>query len=136
MAHFVLTTEKTSAKEVARLFQNNIWKLYSLPKSIITDRRVQFAVGIMRELNHMLGINTKLSITYHLQTDSQTEQINQNLEQYLRMFINHQEQWLDWLAMAEFAYNNNKVQTCNNRPHCLQVFYTWTASSFHITSYI
>jgi len=76
MAHFVLTTEKTSAKEVARLFQNNIWKLYSLPKSIITDRRVQFAVGMMRELNHMLGINTKLSMTYHLQTDSQTEQIN------------------------------------------------------------
>ena len=76
MAHFVLTTEKTSAKEVARLFQNNIQKLYSLPKSIITDRRVQFAVGMMRELNHMLGINTKLSMTYHLQTDSQTEQIN------------------------------------------------------------
>ena len=89
MAHFVLTTEKTSAKEVARLFQNNIWKLYSLPKSIITDRRVQFAVGIMRELNHMLGIDTKLSMTYHLQTDSQTEQMNQDLEQYLRMFINH-----------------------------------------------
>ena len=89
MAHFVLTTEKTSAKEVARLFQNNIQKLYSLPKSIITDRRAQFAVGMMKELNHMLGIDTKLSMTYHLQTDSQTEQMNQDLEQYLRMFINH-----------------------------------------------
>jgi len=66
MAHFVLTTKKTSAKEVARLFQNNIWKLYSLPKSIITNRRVQFAVGMMRELNHMLGIDTKLSMTYYL----------------------------------------------------------------------
>jgi len=39
------------------------------------------------------------------------ERINQNLEQYLRMFINHrQEQWPDWLVIAEFAYNN-KVQT-------------------------
>ena len=37
--------------------------------------------------------------------------MNQELEQYLRMFIDHcQEKWPDWLAMAEFAYNN-KVQT-------------------------
>ena len=35
------------------------------------------------------------------------ERINQELEQYLRVFINHrQEQWPDWLGMAKFAYNN------------------------------
>jgi len=44
----------------------------------------------------MLGIDTKLSMAYYLQIDGQTERMNQNLEQYLRMFINHrQEQWLD-----------------------------------------
>jgi len=47
----------------------------------------------------------------HLQIDSQTERMNQDLEQSLRMFIDHQqEQWPDWLAIVEFAYNN-KVQT-------------------------
>jgi len=50
-------------------------------------------------------------MAYHLQMDSQTERMNQDLEQYLRMFINHQqEQWPDWLVTVEFAYNN-KVQT-------------------------
>ena len=45
------------------------------------------------------------------QEDGQTERINQELEQYLRVFINHrQEQWPDWLETAEFAYNN-KVHT-------------------------
>ena len=48
-------------------------------------------------------------MAYHLQTDGQTEQINQELEQYLRMFIDHrQEQWPEWLGMAKFAYNNKK----------------------------
>jgi len=61
----------------------------------------------MRELNEMLGIKTKLSTAFHLQTDGQTERMNQELEQYLRMFINHcQGQWLEWLGTAEFAYNN------------------------------
>jgi len=51
MAHFVLTMEKTSAEGVTRLFQDNVWKLHGLPESIITDRGVQFAIGMMRELN-------------------------------------------------------------------------------------
>jgi len=48
-----------------------------------------------------------LSIAFHPQTDRQTERVNQKLEQYLRMFIDHrQEQWPEWLGMAEFMYNN------------------------------
>jgi len=44
---------------------------------------------------------------YHPQTNGQTERINQELEQYLRVFIDHrQEQWPDWLGMVEFMYNN------------------------------
>ena len=55
----------------------------------------------------MLGIESKLSTAFHPQTDGQMERVNQELEQYLRMFINHrQEQWPDWLGTAEFAYNN------------------------------
>ena len=63
------TMEKTLVEGVARLFQNNVWKLHSLLKSIITDRGVQFEVEIIKELNNMLEINTKLLIVYHPQID-------------------------------------------------------------------
>ena len=107
MAHFIATMEKTSAEGLARLFQDHIWKLHGLLESIISDRGVQFAAGMMKELNNLLGIQMKLSTAYYPQTDGQTERINQELEQYLRVFISHrQEQWPDWLGMAEFAYNN------------------------------
>jgi len=82
-----------------------------LSESIISNRGPQFTAGVMRELNAMLGINSKLSTAFHPQTDGQTERMNQELEQYLRMFIDHrQEQWPEWLGTTEFAYNN-KVQT-------------------------
>ena len=62
---------------------------------------------MMRELNNLLGIQIKLLTAYHPQTDKQMERINQELEQYLRVFINHkQEQWPDWLEIVEFMYNN------------------------------
>jgi len=89
MAHFIPTAEKMSAEGLARLFRDNMWKLHGLPKSIISDRGPQFAAGLMRELNEILGIKSKLSTVFHPQTDGQTERVNQELEQYLRMFINH-----------------------------------------------
>ena len=62
---------------------------------------------LMQELNGMLGIKSKLSMAFHPQTDGQMERVNQELEQYLRMFINHrQEQWPEWLGTVEFVYNN------------------------------
>ena len=111
MAHFIATMEKTSAEGLAKLFWDHVWKLHGLPESIISDRGVQFAAGMIKELNNLLEIQTKLSTAYYPQMDRQTERINQELEQYLRVFIDHrQEQWPDWLGMAEFMYNN-KIHT-------------------------
>jgi len=66
--------------------------LHSLPKSIISDRGPQFAAGLMQELNRMLEIKSKMSTVFHPQTDGQTERVNQELEQYLRMFIDYRQE--------------------------------------------
>ena len=60
MSHFVATTEKITAEGLARLFRDNVWKLHGLPESVISDRGLQFAAGLTKELNKILGIKTKL----------------------------------------------------------------------------
>ena len=101
------TIEETSAEGLARLFRDNVWKLHRLPKSIVSDRGPQFAVELMKELNRMLGIEMRLSTAFHPQTDGQIEQMNQELEQYLRFFVEHrQKDWPEQLALAEFVVNN------------------------------
>jgi len=107
MTHFVAITEGMLAEGLARLFQDNVWKLHGLPESVVSDKGPQFAVELIRELNRMLGIKMKLSTVFHPQTDGQMERMNQELEQYLRFFIEHrQKDWPEWLAAAEFAVNN------------------------------
>ena len=107
MSHFVATIEKTMAEGLVRLFRDYVWKLHRLLESMISDRGLQFAAGLMKELNKMLGIESKLSTVYHPQMDSQIERTNQELEQYLRMYVNYrQNNWAEWLATAEFAFNN------------------------------
>ena len=87
---------------------------------VISNHGPQFASGFMRELNKILGIDTKLSTTYHPQTDGQTERMNQELEQYLRMFMDYcQTNWPEWLAIAKFSYNNKIQKSTKTSP-----FYT------------
>ena len=108
MTHFVATMEGTSVKGLARLFRDNVWKLHGLLESVVSDKGPQFAAGLTKELNKMLGIKMRLSTVFHPQTDGQTEHMNQELEQYLRFFVEHrQKNWPEWLASVEFAVNNN-----------------------------
>ena len=76
ISHFVATIEKTMAERLVKLFRDNVWKLYGFLESVISDRRQQFAVGLTKELNKMLGIETKLSMAYHPEIDRQTERTN------------------------------------------------------------
>ena len=87
MTHFMATIEGMSVEGLARLFRDNIWKLHGLPESIVSDRGPQFVAELMKELNQMLRIETRLSTVFHSQMDGQTEKMNQELEQYLRFFI-------------------------------------------------
>jgi hypothetical protein len=61
----------------------------------------------MKELYKLLNIDGAPSTTYHPQTDGQTEQANQEVEQYLRIYTNYQQDnWSDWLDITEFALND------------------------------
>ena len=60
-------------------------------RNVVSDREPQFVVEMTKELNKILGIETKLSTSFHPQTYSQTERINQELEQYLQFFIDYRQ---------------------------------------------
>ena len=66
------------------------------------------------KLNEILEIETKLFIAFHPQKNGQTERMNQELEQYLKIYIDHrQSNWLEWLTTTEFVFHN-KVHTSTN----------------------
>ena len=107
-AHFILTYTTVTAEGVARLFFHNIQKLYRLLQYIILDCRLQFVALFTKELYQLLEIQLASSTVWHLQTDGQTEYVNQELNQYLCLFINkQQDDWYDLLSMVKFQYNNH-----------------------------
>ena len=117
MAHFIPLRCLPTASIAADSFINNIFRLHGFPDSIVSDRGTQFTSDFWNRLCDLFNIKLSFSTSNHPQTDGQTERVNGILEQYLRCFINErQNNWVDLLPFAEFAYNNTLQQSINQSP--------------------
>jgi hypothetical protein len=120
LAHFLPTHTTITAVGAANLYFRDVWKHHGLPRSVLSDRGSQFVAEFTRELYRLLGIKLATSSAYHPQTDGQTERSNQELEQYLRLFVSErQDDWDELLPLAEFSYNNHVHSSTQQTPFML-----------------
>jgi len=77
MSYFIMMTEKITAKGLAKLFRDNVWKLHRLLESVISNRGPQFVAELIKELNEMLG-NRNEAINGFSSTDRQTNKENES----------------------------------------------------------
>ncbi|GIL89322.1 hypothetical protein Vretifemale_17151, partial [Volvox reticuliferus] len=107
-AHFTPTSKSVSARDTALLFLTHIYRLHSIPTTIISDRDPHFISDIWQTFWTHLGTSLTISSAYHPQTDGQTERTHRTLEQILRAYVQPaQDNWAAYLPIAEAAYNNS-----------------------------
>jgi transposase InsO family protein len=116
-AYMIPTTETINARAMANLLLRYIFANHGTPDKITSDRDKLFTSNMWQSLADQLGIEHRLSTAYHPQTNGQTERVNQTLEQYLRHYVNFQQNdWTGLLPMAQFAYNNAMHATTKETP--------------------
>ena len=69
MIRLKATMTNISLEGIAKIYQDEIWKLYGIPRKILSDREPQFMLKFMEELTKALGITRQLSTAYHPQTN-------------------------------------------------------------------
>jgi hypothetical protein len=105
---FIPTTKDAGADDVALLVRQQWFRTFGLPRSIVSDRDRRFLSHFWRALFTALGTDLKFSTAFHPQTDGQSERANRTLEEVLRHFVSpRQDDWDDWLDLAEHAINNS-----------------------------
>ena len=118
--YFLPCSNTLTARGSTKAFRDSVWSHEGFPEKVVSDRGPQFAADFTKELNRLLGIKTALSSAYHPQTDGLSERMNQEIEQYLRLFINyHQDDWVEWLPMAMFAFACRKRTSTGYSPFFL-----------------
>ena len=124
MAKFIPTKTTVSTPELAWLFVDQLYRLYGLPSSIVSDRDRKFNSHFWRAIFAKLDTKLNLSIADHPQSDGQTERVNQVLEDMLRAYVsNRQSNWEDYLSLLEFAYNSAKHVSTGYNPFMLMYGY-------------
>ena len=83
MIRLKVTTIAVSLEEIARIYWDEIWKIHEIPRKILSNRGPQFSSKFMEDLIKALGMKRILLMAYHLQTDNQTKQINQDIKVFL-----------------------------------------------------
>jgi len=117
MIRLKATMTNISSEGIAKIYKNDIWKLHGIPRKILSNRDPQFASKFMEEFTRVLGTKRQLLTAYHPQTDGQTERINQKIGTFLWHYVNYQQNnWTNWLAAAEFQYNNKRHTATGKTP--------------------
>ena len=80
MAHLIPLLKKVTAKDIAKIFLREIWKLHVLLTDIVSDRDTKLTSHFWQVLIDLLGTKTKLSTAIYPETDGQTERVNQTIE--------------------------------------------------------
>ncbi|CAL1414734.1 unnamed protein product [Linum trigynum] len=107
-AHFFALSHPYTAAEVAVIFFNGVFKYHGMPSTIVCDRDATFTSTFWTEFFRLHNTDLHYTTAYHPQTDGQTERVNRCLEDYLRCMTFHRPQdWVDWLALAEWCYNTH-----------------------------
>ena len=120
MIRCVATKKKIGAQATARLFMRTIFRYHGLPEVIISDRDPRWNSLFWRSVFQSLQTKTRLSTSYHPQTDGQTERANRTLEEMLRSYVHpHGDDWDQRLGEVEFAYNNSEQKSTGQTPFYL-----------------
>lgn len=116
-AHFLPYRKDYDAPKVANLVLDRVIRLHGLPKRFITDRDKLFTSNFWKTITAKTGIKHVMSTAFHPQTDGQTERLNQNIETYLRHYVDYrQTNWCQLLPVAQLALNNVKSSTTGISP--------------------
>ncbi|KAI5116973.1 hypothetical protein M0805_002060, partial [Coniferiporia weirii] len=117
-------TKTIDALGTAKCYHDNVYHQFSLPKHIISDRGPQFTSLVFQTLCTHLRIKSKLSMAYHPQTDGQTEQANQEVEAYLRIYCRTAPHaWADSLTDLEFSHNIQTHSVTKTSPFTIMMGY-------------
>nr|GFB50743.1 reverse transcriptase domain-containing protein [Tanacetum cinerariifolium] len=116
-AHFMPMKESDSMEILMTLYLKEVVLRNGVQVSIISDCDSRFTSHFWQSLQKALGTRLDMSMTFHPQTDKQSDRTIQTLEDMLRVcVIDFESGWDKHLPLVEFLYNNNYHTSIKTAP--------------------
>lgn len=106
-----------TAETVAKAFVENVICKFSMPTVLLTDQGANFCSNLFKNLCKMLKIKKIRTSAYRPQSDGSIERYHRVLKDYLRHFVNENENnWDELINLACFSYNTSKHSSLGYSP--------------------
>ncbi len=103
---FIPINESHSIKNFINIVIRKIINNYRLPNEFIINKNIIFILQFIIIFITKLRMKNKFSTTFYLQIDRQIKRFNQIVKQYLKYYINYnQNNWVKHLPIIQFIYN-------------------------------
>jgi hypothetical protein len=112
--------QNLSAKEAYHILWEKIFAIFGIPETITTDRDKIFRSTEWIQLMKELGVMQILSTAHHQQTDGQSERKIQEVQAYLRHYLDYEQtNWIELLPVAQYAMNDAESATTKSTPNMI-----------------
>ena len=144
-AIFIPTHDTITSVELACLFVVYVFSKHGVLSYVMSNYSSEFISYFFCFLGTTLDIRLHFTSGDYLEANSQVEQTNQTLEQYLCIYCNYQQvNWSELLPLAEFSYNNASSATTGVFPFFankgyysnLSVYPEWDIASSCVCDFI
>jgi hypothetical protein len=99
-------TKTITAGQLAKVIHRVVFRHFSLPRILISDRDPRFMSDLWQTQFSVVGTKLKISTSYHHETGGQTERVNQTWEQVIRCYVHPlHDDGVQHLTNVEFAIN-------------------------------
>jgi hypothetical protein len=118
VAYFIPVKSTHKATNIVLIYMREIANMHGIPKKIVSNKDSKLTSNFWRDIQRIWdGTNLNFGTTYHLETDGQTERVNQVIQDMLMMYVmDKPSKWEDYLHLVEFAYNSGYQASLKMNP--------------------
>lgn len=111
----VALSRATSANIADALIKHCIC-IFGAPKTVLTDQGANFLSSLMKDVAKKFKIKQCRTTAFHPQSNGSLERSHHSLVEYLKQYVNRDDEWDEWLELATFSYNTSVHEGTKHTP--------------------
>lgn len=109
--------KRTTAIDISEAFVKNFIARFGAPRALLTDQGANFRSSFMKAIARKFRIKMYQTSAFYPQSNGSIERSHHVLAEYLKQYVNENNDWDELIELAMFSYNTSQHEGTGYTPH-------------------